>query len=86
MIRPEKLKNAFYALQGVIIRARQRAAENAAPPDLVRLLDDAEGLPRLLAASSDETTAFRANLAEVAEKFECAFVLQRLDDAAPASW
>jgi len=86
MIRPEKFRNAFYALQGVLIRARRMAAENAPHPELVKLLDYSEELPRLLAASRDETTAFRANLAEVAEKFGCAFMLQRFDDTAPSTW
>ncbi len=86
MIRPEKLKNALYALQGVLSWARQMAFQNAPHSELAKLLDYAEEFPQLLSGSKDETEVFRANLADVSEKFDCAFVLQRFDDSVPENW
>ncbi len=86
MIRPEKLPNAYYALHGIIIRARAMANERASGNDLADLLDAAEMLPRLIASERDETDTFRQYLAEIASKRRCAFVLQRFDEPAPKMW
>jgi hypothetical protein len=86
MISSEKLPSAYYALNGVLITARQFAEMDGTCDRLRMILDYAEELPRLLAAQEDETEAFRATLVEVAERFQCAFLLQRFDDPPPSKW
>lgn len=86
MITPDKLPNALYALQSVLIRARVMANEPDKAKELAALLDYAEHLPRLIARQTDETKSFRATLEEVARRYQCAFVLQRFDEAAPPDW
>lgn len=86
MITPEKCSNAFYALQGILIRARSLALDPEQAITVAELLDYAENLPRLMASQSEETSNFRAILAEVAERYQCAFILQRFDDLIPAVW
>lgn len=86
MITPNKLPNALYALQGVLIRARAMANEPDKAKELAELLDYAEYLPSLIAKQTDETNNFRAILEEVSKCSQCAFVLQRFDEAAPSNW
>ncbi len=86
MIRVEKLPNALYALQGVLIRARSMAYEGAPGREIADLLDTAEMLPRFIASETDETENFRQYLAEIAEKHKCGFVLQHFDESAPLNW
>ena len=86
MIAPNKLNNALYALQGVLIRARSFAAEANKAKDLAALLDYAENLPRLIARKEDETENFRIILQEVAQRYQCAFVLQRFDEPISSEW
>jgi len=78
MIKPDKLSNALYALQGVLIRGRTMAYNGAPARDLADLLDAAETLPRFIASPTDETEKFRLCLASIAERHKCAFVLQYL--------
>lgn len=86
MITPDKLPNALYSLQGVLIRARAMANEPDKAKELAVLLDYAEYLPSLIARQSDETNNFRATLEEVGKRYQCAFVLQRFDEPAPPNW
>ena len=86
MIRPNKLSNALYALQGVLIRARTMAYEDAPRKQLADLLDTAELLPSLIASEVDETESFRGWMAEVSSRHRCAFVLERFDEPPPANW
>lgn len=86
MITPDKLPNALYALQGVLIRARAMAHEPDKAKELAALLDYAEYLPSLMAKQTDETSNFRATLEEVGKRYQCAFVLQRFDEPAPSDW
>lgn len=86
MIRPEKVPNALYALQGVLVRARTMAYEGAPGEELADLLDTAEILPRFIASEEDETDRFRQHLEEVAKRHRCAFVLQRFDEPVPSKW
>jgi len=85
VIRPEKLENALYALQGLLVRARLVAYESNSR-ELVALLDCAEYLPSLIARSSDETIHFRSSLESVAEQYNCKNILQRFDDPTPPKW
>jgi hypothetical protein len=87
MIVPDKLHNALYALQGVLIRTRSLAmAETTARKDLASILDYAEHLPRLIASQTDQTTSFREILVDVADRYQCPFVLQRFDEQVPSNW
>ncbi len=86
MIRTDKLNNALYALQGVLIRARSLAYEGAPHEKLATILDAAEYLPFLIASKIDETDTFRACIANVATEFSCGYVLSRFDEPAPPGW
>lgn len=87
MITPDKLSNALYALQGLLIRARAMANnEPDKAKELAGLLDYVEYLPSLIARQTDETNTFRATLEEVGKRYQCAFVLQRFDEPAPPNW
>ena len=86
MIDPTKLPNALYALQAVLVRARAMANEPNKREELVDLLDYAEYLPCLIAKQTDETDRFRANLEEISNRHQCAFVLQRFDEPVPPTW
>lgn len=72
--------------KGVLIRARSLAHEPDKCRQVAELLDCAENLPRMMAGELDETSRFRAALAEVAARYQCAFILQRFDDPVPSAW
>lgn len=84
MIRPEKMRNALYALQGVLVQARDMAFRGA--PGLADLLDTAELLPCFIASDADETDKYRQYLVEIARKHKCGYVLQRFDERVPEQW
>ena len=86
MIAADKLPNALYSLQGVLIHARSLANDPVAAAKLVALLDYAEYLPSLIANQTDETLNFRAVLEEVSHRYNCLFVLQRFDEPTPSNW
>jgi hypothetical protein len=86
MIAPEKLHNAYYALQAVLVQARFLAYKPENAKQVAGLLDYAEYLPWLMACKSDETARFRANLEEVATRYKCAYILQRFDEPVPSAW
>ena len=86
MIAQDKLDNALYALQGVLIQARALAYESGDPKVIAGLLDCAEHLPRLIARTSDETQSFRAMIEGVAEKYRYPYILQRFDEPVPPIW
>lgn len=86
MISIGKLPAAYYALNGVLVRARTLAEHEGACDQLRRILDYAEDLVRLVANDADETDRFREVLVEIAERFQCAFVVQRFDEVQPKRW
>jgi hypothetical protein len=86
MIKPEKLPNALYALQGVFVRARAMACEGGQGRELADLLDTAEMLPRFIASEADETDKFREYIEEIARKHKCAFIVQYFDEPTPPKW
>ncbi len=86
MVAPEKLRNAFYALQAILTHARFLAAKSGEIREIVGLLDSAEYLPQLMASQSDETAKFREVLEEVAKRYKCAYVVQCFDDPVPSAW
>jgi len=84
MVEAEKAKQALFALQAVIIRARSMAHDLGNAQDLAELLDDAEHLPYLLASEEDETENYRRILEKVARRHKSAHALQRFDGELPA--
>ena len=86
MIALEKLPNALYVLQGVLIQARFLAYQPDKGKQVAELLDSAEYLPGLMASQSDETVRFREVLEDVAKRYSCAYILQCFDDPVPATW
>ncbi|HKD79395.1 MAG TPA: hypothetical protein VKH81_06845 [Candidatus Angelobacter sp.] len=86
MIAPEKVRNAFYALQAILTHARFLAAKSDQAKQVVGLLDSAEYLPGLMASQSDETVRFREVLLDVAKRYRCAYIVQCFDDPVPSAW
>ena len=86
MIRPEKISNALYALQGILIHARAMASRGAAGKELADLLDIAEVLPQFMASKTDMTDEFRQYIAEISNKHGCPFILQYFDNPTPPEW
>jgi hypothetical protein len=87
VIRAEKLPNALFALNGVLVLARAMAYEERPGSELADVLDAAEYLPRLLAMRGDQTEHFRevvATLASKDSKFQ--MVVDPFDQAAPPGW
>ena len=76
MIQKNKEKNALYALQHVLIRARTMAYESN-NAKLAELLDYAEYLPDLIARPEEDCTeTFRQNVTDIAEKFRCQHAIE----------
>jgi hypothetical protein len=92
MIRKEKLDSALFALQGVLICARQlayRCANSGGSNEvlnLVDIMDQAEHLPFLIASNDDETTTFRKALEAISNRHGCNSVVAKFDGPAPAGW
>lgn len=84
MIKSEKLPNALYALQGVLIQARFMALRST--EGVAGVLDYAELLPLFIASDDDQTDKFRTYLVEIAEQYKCAYVLERFDEPMPPKW
>jgi hypothetical protein len=86
MVRIDKLPNALYALNAVLILARSMAYRNQ-PGNVAVVLDVAEHLPRLLAEPEDRTDDFRGFLVDLAAKnkdFHLAVL--RFDREVPTRW
>lgn len=79
VIRKDKLDNALYALQGVLIFARKMAYENKAHKEIADILDTAEYLPYLIFNDRDETENFRNHLLDIVDKYGCHICLERFD-------
>jgi hypothetical protein len=86
MIADKKLRNALYALNGVLVKARQMAYNKAPSAAIAEILDSAELLPGLIASDKDETDEFRQYIVHIAKRHKCEFILQRFDDPAPSTW
>ena len=86
MISSDKLGNALYTLQGVLIYARSRAGQSASMREIVSLLDAAEYLPYLIARKSNDTALYREFVADIAQKHGCPWLLQRFDEPIPQGW
>ena len=86
MIKPEKVPNALYALQGVLIHARMMAYEGAPHKKLAGILDAAEILPRLIASDEDETERFRRYVEGISIDYKWANILVRFDEPVPPAW
>jgi hypothetical protein len=80
MIAQDKMNDALYALNAVLVHARTMAFEHAAHGDLARVLDVAELLPMLIAENADATAQFRGHLeALVQMNAGFGFALERFD-------
>ena len=86
MISEGKLGNALYALQGVLVKARQMVCSGASAATIADILDSAEMLPRLISSKADETDRYRRYLSSIAHSHKCAFVLERFDEPIPSAW
>ena len=92
MIRRGKLDSALFALQGVLICARQlayrcaKSGESTEILELADMMDRAENLPFLLASGNDETTGFRSALEAIAKRHACQSVVTKFDGPAPTGW
>lgn len=87
MIREEKMGNALYALNAVLVVARQYALTSRTAAETAGILDTAEHLPRLMAEAEDRTDIFRAHLVTLAGKHvELGLALDRFDRPLPPRW
>lgn len=86
MLSTDKTNAALYALQGILVRARQMARERADHAKLEDLLDAAHELPHLIASKNEETERFRRWIAEIGERHKCRFVVQYFDEGPPKEW
>ena len=81
MVEADKLNDALYALNGVLVTARMMAFQKADPERLTDVLDRAEELPMLLARDDDLTARYRQALVDLAQQHEgFDFVVQRFDE------
>ena len=80
MVSEEKLKDALYAINAVLVQARAMAFEQRPYETIARVLDEAEILPMLITRKDDRTDEFRSHLEELVRVDE-GFVqaLQRFD-------
>ena len=83
MITPNRIHNALFAMQGILIQARLLANEPQLNKEVGAILDYAEDLPRMLASPIDETDRFRVIITEISARFRCAFILERFDNPVP---
>ena len=87
MISPEKLNSALFALQALIIKAREMASQQENYAKIADILDYTEELPRLIASKEDNTNLFRDILVEIAEKHNSFYALQKFDlHPVPEKW
>lgn len=62
-------KNALYAINEILVRARTMAFECEPHEKIAKLLDAAEELPMLVARDDDTTDEFRSALEGIAATF-----------------
>jgi hypothetical protein len=87
MIPADRLGNALYALNAVLVLARHMAQTKRDSADIARVLDVAEYLPRLMSEPEDATTEFREQLVGLATDYpEFALAVERFDKPLPTSW
>ena len=87
MVHARKLNSALFALNTVIVLAREMAYDERPCKELAGVLDVAEFLPRLLAETEDRTSDFREYLCHLSMmngRFNLA--LERFDRDAPSKW
>ncbi len=87
MVKPEKLKNALYAVHFVLVIGRDMAYKDEDSKKIAKLLDWAEILPMLICSTEDETERFRQYLEAIAEEFpRCSPSLKAFDESPPEGW
>jgi hypothetical protein len=81
MIKAEKQKQALVAIHRILVVARFMAYRNEPTAKIAKVLDCAEILPTLIAASEDRTEEFRSHLKGFASEFAAGTgVLQEFDN------
>lgn len=86
MIEQKKYQNALHSLHAILTRARWMAHE-AHAPELARLLDAAEILPKYLAQPADATAEFRATVEEISQQFaECSHLIKEFNQHGACTW
>jgi hypothetical protein len=84
MIQNAYAKNALYALNEILVRARTMAFEGEPHGILAQLLDAVEELPMLMARDDDTTDEFRSALEGLAAKHpELQIALERFERGLP---
>jgi len=84
MIRDAKAKNALYAINAILVRARTMAFEREPHEKLAQLLDAAEELPMLIARDDDTTDEFRSAIEGMAARYpELQVALDRFERGLP---
>lgn len=87
MVRADKLQSALYALNAVLVVAREMAYEAKPTGDIARVLDIAEYLPALLARPDDRTDEYLAHLVDLANQNDAfRLAVKRFEQAAPSTW
>jgi hypothetical protein len=87
MIREDRLQNALWALHTVLVIARHMAASGTRSVDLAEVLDVAEYLPGLIAASEDNTQEYRSQLELLSDRYpDTSIALERFDRVPVPRW
>lgn len=87
MIDPRKLGSAFYALNTVLVLAREMAYDGRSGREIAEVLDIAEYLPKLMAEPEDHTVKFRDFLEQLVSKDRrFGLALERFDNVVPPRW
>jgi hypothetical protein len=86
MINVKKFENAMYAMQGLLVKARDMAYKNEDNEKLARLLDYLEYLPKLVATPEDKTDVFTSVICEIVEVFELNYIGERYNNKIPEVW
>jgi hypothetical protein len=87
VVKPEKLKNALYAIHFVLIIGRAMAYNGDETKMIAKLLDWAEILPMMICSTEDETEKFKQYLEAIAGEFpRCSPALKAFDESPPEGW
>ena len=85
MIDDNRLGNALYALQGLILKAKMWAYEGVDSDRIARLLEQAEHVPSLIARNDHTRDTFLRFLERVSSDFDCPGVVDRFHRT-PERW
>lgn len=88
MIRADKVNNALWAMNGLLLQSHALACNHHDHEVLAEVFDFAEYLPNLMASPEDHTDEFRYFLEGISRAHPAfQIVLERFDaDSPPAGW